>query len=224
MLEQEKVSANLDNITLAMSHIWDAELDINKSIEPLIAFTWSPNPKIIKYDLNRANQHFIDIVFQYFYKCFDYYVVIPEISTDGRLHYHGWYTSMKDRVKYYRFIYPKLKKLGMYRTKEIYHYKCGDYDSQMNGLYYYKKDICENVDIFDQYIMSHLVPPNNSIKNKVAKKKIRNLAELQQVVAHLEYEPEQVIATCEDFFTRKSNVVKDYDEFMLKNMRNKYKK
>lgn len=85
------------------------------NLEPL-AFTWSPkkSTRQAKWGLIwDIENYFID-----FTLCCKSAIIMPELNKNGNLHYHGTIV-IKDKIKWYKVILPKLKKDGFVLIKSI---------------------------------------------------------------------------------------------------------
>lgn len=82
-----------------------------------LAFTWVPNPKRFvgthpKYQFNDT----VLFIEQMRNSC-DYFKILPELTINGNIHFHGT-IQIKDKVKWYRQMLPKLKYNGFVLLKD----------------------------------------------------------------------------------------------------------
>lgn len=229
-----------DPILQALSQIYDAEHCLlnragtyNLDLMPadIMYFTWNPDLKKMHVDPIRAHQKFIDNVFHQLDKCWTYYCILPEISKKGRLHYHGWMYHCRDKIKWYKFVLPKIKMIGIEKQdpgkKEPL--ECNYEDEVGDPFYYYKKDLFEyGAEMFgDKYVMSHQHRPVISTVVRRQLAHAQHLVHLQSIMRKLEREDacddekQEVIF---DFFDSKRNKIRDYDNLMLAQAKKKYKK
>ncbi len=64
----------------------------------------------------------------------DHYIIVPEFSDNGRLHYHGLF-NMSDKIKYYKSKYSIDKEIGFVKVERI-----NDFKSHLRWLMYIYKD------------------------------------------------------------------------------------
>lgn len=206
-----------------MELIKDAEESIDNS-SPLLLITWSPNPKCMPTNLIKAHDKFVYMIFSKMRACMEYWCILPEVSPDGRLHYHGWY-QVKDTKKWFLSLLPRMKCMGFVKINTAKHYEINNFDPEGNALYYYKKELIET--IFDSnYVLSHndYVISENQWKRK--EKRIRNLVELQKRMETYDILKEEIDTPADilDFFNHRRKSEKTIEEFMRKRMMNKKKK
>lgn len=135
----------VDNIRIIENRIVDSR--------PVMVFTWTPNPKrLISYDMNKCHNWFLRLYWKLFDRCMFDYVVVPEFNQNGNIHYHGWY-QLKDPYKWNRIVLPKFKNMGWIKINTAKHIIKNSYDQEGNALWYYKKDVTDNYNIFDIYLI-----------------------------------------------------------------------
>ncbi len=64
----------------------------------------------------------------------DHYIIVPEFSDNGRLHYHGVF-KMCDKIKYYKSKYNIDKEIGFVKVEKI-----NDFKSHLRWLTYIYKN------------------------------------------------------------------------------------
>ncbi len=64
----------------------------------------------------------------------DHYIIVPEFSDNGRLHYHGLF-NMCDKIKYYKSKYSIDKEIGFVKVERI-----NDFKSHLRWLMYIYKN------------------------------------------------------------------------------------
>jgi len=105
------------------------DIDYDRTVR---MFTCAPNPR--KRSNNQLTNYQNDLynVFNHMRRCCDHFVVAPELTEEGNIHYHGWF-QISDKIKYYKTFFPKIKKLGYCKFNKLKHTK-SDWD------YYCQKD------------------------------------------------------------------------------------
>lgn len=89
---------------------------IDSSVD-MIAFTWIPDPdRYNSFDPARQYQALLVHILLTADRVFDLFYFFPELTKQGNIHIHGFY-SIKDYVKYYKLFLPKCKTLGFVKIK-----------------------------------------------------------------------------------------------------------
>lgn len=157
-----------DNImAIATEVIEKSEFDIISHLD-LYLITWTPDPKKLpcKYNMVKNYDYHIRLFFKNFNKACHTFAICPEFNLNGNIHYHGWF-QLKDPVKWYKSVLPALKHNGYTKINLSTNHKLFNFDKKDNSLWYYKKDLYNNAQVFNRvYCYNHL-----SEKPKVQKKK-----------------------------------------------------
>lgn len=113
-------------------------------------FTFSP-----KGNTKNAEFTYYDDLATYFnswHKCMSEFEVNPEFNQNGNLHYHGYFV-LKDKVKWYKMVLPKMKYNGMVKINKVEH-------NLSDAMVYCRKDN----DLMLQIIKQYPVPYTNQDK------------------------------------------------------------
>lgn len=131
----------------------------------LHAFTWNPDPSryastepTAQYDACIANKLFLA------QKCLQTFCFIPELTSNGNVHIHGFYT-VKDPAKYYKVFLPKVKRQGYVVVKKT---KVDD-----KWLDYCMKDVDDNQYIFDESVFEYPFTSSSEEVDDISCMKIR---------------------------------------------------
>lgn len=91
-------------------------------------FTWNPSPKVFPDDLEYKQkwEFMIRKCLKTFRRCMSYYMCIPEISDQGRLHCHGWFV-IDDKIKWIKSVLPLLKRNGFIKFNKAKTIKACEY-------------------------------------------------------------------------------------------------
>lgn len=85
--------------------------------EVLHAFTWVPNPNKYNSVIPKCQyKALLGHVLLASDRIFKYFKFFPELTKEGNIHIHGYYT-IKDLVKYYKYFLPKCKQFGFVKIK-----------------------------------------------------------------------------------------------------------
>lgn len=100
--------------------------------------TWNPKPKFYNYDKYGNNDynnqwHLMMKKLIRIKHISKHYVIVPEVSENGKLHCHGWF-QCNDIVKYHKSFRPSLRRIGSLKTPKIS-------TIASNSFEYYKKDL-----------------------------------------------------------------------------------
>lgn len=123
----------------AESDIFDTDI----SEKRLMLFTWTPDPN--RYPTSKPHEQYrilLDLVLLKFDKVFSTFACSPELNCNGNVHIHGWYV-VKDPVKYFKWLLPKMKGLGFVKVSAA--------NSKKALSDYYKKDIDLMNQLMDEY-------------------------------------------------------------------------
>lgn len=94
----------------------EALMDVPEE-DTVYAYTLNPNPKVYKsVDVNKQYSQIFMLLLQKAPKVFKHFSFTPELTQQGNIHIHGWFT-IKDKVKYYKWFLPKSKCLGFVVVK-----------------------------------------------------------------------------------------------------------
>lgn len=107
-------------------------------------FTFSP-----KGNTKNAEFTYYDDLATYFvnwHKCMREFEINPEFNQNGNLHYHGYFV-LKDKVKWFKNVLPKMKYNGMVKINKVEH-------NLGSALIYCRKDR----DMMNQIIKHYPVP------------------------------------------------------------------
>lgn len=105
--------------------IKDSEAEIANTDE-IMLFTWNPNPKRMKTlylddteDVDYASM-WIDMikVLRALHRCSNLYVIIPEVSDNGKLHCHGWF-RMSDKTKWLKSVCGTIARKGFIKVERM---------------------------------------------------------------------------------------------------------
>jgi len=99
----------------------EANHDLDPVYDILYAFTWSPDPN--KYPTVKPRSQYKCLLRHCLlsaYKCFGKFVFVPELTNNGYVHIHGYYT-IKDKVKLHKWFLPKCRQYGfvLIKSKQI---------------------------------------------------------------------------------------------------------
>lgn len=92
--------------------------------------TWSPDPA--RYPSSTPSDQYkvlLDLVLLKSDKLFNSFAFTPELTENGNIHIHGFFT-IRDKVKYYKWFLPKIKSFGntkIERMRKAYWRKALDY-------------------------------------------------------------------------------------------------
>jgi len=95
------------------------------------AITWSPAAG--KYPSSQPKRQYdslVRYVAHLFPICFRRWFIVPEINENGNVHLHGW-VIIKDKVKMYRVLLPKMKTYGFTCVKSHYRKQPINFDWQI---------------------------------------------------------------------------------------------
>lgn len=71
------------------------------------------------YEPHRQMRSTMDTIFKQLKRCAkDQWMMTPELTEQGRLHWHGW-LEVKDKIKFYRNFLPQNKRHGFVMIKKI---------------------------------------------------------------------------------------------------------
>lgn len=81
-------------------------------------FTYSPigNTKCAEFTYY---DHLV-FYFKHWHQCMSQFEINPEFNANGNLHYHGYFV-LKDKVRWYRSVLPKLKYNGLVKIDRVKH-------------------------------------------------------------------------------------------------------
>lgn len=100
-------------------------------------FTWNPKPVFYQYDKLGNNDYISQwlkmlSVLKGFSRVSKHFVIVPEISDEGKLHVHGWF-SLDDRVKWLKSVKKSICVNGFMKINKLH--------TQIEKIDYYYKDI-----------------------------------------------------------------------------------
>lgn len=90
----------------------------DKKVTETYLFTFSP-----KGNTKNAEFTYYDDLATYFnswHRCMSEFEINPEFNQNGNLHYHGYFV-LKDKVKWYKIVLPKMKYNGMVKINKVEH-------------------------------------------------------------------------------------------------------
>lgn len=157
-------------MAIATDYIEKAEYDIISHLD-LYLITWTPDPKKLpyKYNMVKNYDYHIRLFFKNFNKACHTFAICPEFNLNGNIHYHGWF-QLKDPVKWYKSVLPTLKHNGFIKINTSVSYKLFNFDKKDNALWYYKKELYNNAQIFARvYCYTHKSEKPRIQKTKVYK-------------------------------------------------------
>lgn len=97
------------------------EEEIDYSLDYIQTFTWSVRPKQLRIwggDSYESQWKCMVLQLQIIKRCCDKYVILPEISDDGRLHCHGWF-NVSDKIKYFKQFLPTMRRYGFIDVRKM---------------------------------------------------------------------------------------------------------
>lgn len=122
--------------------VYNFEENLRQDI-PIMMITWVPDPKRLpSISATKCNSYFRQYYFKLFHSCMYNSIMIPELTVNGNIHYHGVY-QLEDPYRFYQIVLPKMKRRGyvLIDKKPVKHYNVFDFEDKKNALYYYKKDL-----------------------------------------------------------------------------------
>lgn len=151
MLEQEN-SPSDSTILEEKSWIIEFEESFIDYNEPLYLITWAPDPKEMP-DCDFNMQHELNVqTLADFLKTCKCGLFCVESTSLGNPHYHGWYQSDCSKELLRIVMVKTLKRFGLLKITEGFSFKINCYTERKNCLYYYKKDV------FDEMLMIEVNP------------------------------------------------------------------
>jgi len=106
------VCAECEGVTFAQKYA--------DNLEAFYAFTLAPNPKL--YPSDDPSEQYNVVLNSIFFKTdltkvFSVFLFTPELTENGNIHIHGYY-SVSDLVKYYKWFIPACKSIGFVMIKK----------------------------------------------------------------------------------------------------------
>jgi len=166
-----------------------AEFDIS-SEEITYLITWVPNPKLLSNDQCTNYVRHYSKYFMKFYQCMTCFVISPELTQNGNIHYHGWF-QLRDRVRWFKQVLPSMKYSGYVKIDPVR-------KDLRAALKYYKKDILFADEFFADIcvpvpITHHDIIPKESLITK--KQKLKKHYEHIQDLINRDWSTKQYLET-----------------------------
>lgn len=96
---------------------------LDDDVDTPYLITWNPKPRYYNYDQGGENDFDVqwwtmcETMMKHI-RCLDKYAFVPEISEQGKLHMHGFFT-IKDKRKYLRGFLPTLRATGFIKVARV---------------------------------------------------------------------------------------------------------
>lgn len=148
--------------------------DINQ-LSTTYLITWNPKPKFYQSSINDVHINY-DLqwwtmlsILKEANRCCSQFAFVPEISIEGKLHMHGWFT-LKDMVKFHKSFLPSLKRNGFVKMNQARSIKWKTFKYHIKDLYdthqhLYTHDIVvthHNIqNIREEYTLKYVLDSNN---------------------------------------------------------------
>lgn len=160
---------------------YEADEDIFDT-DTVYLYTWAPNPA--RYPTTKPYEQYrilLDLVLLNADKVFRTFAFSPEMTCNGNVHIHGWYT-IKDAVKYFKWWLPKCKQFGFVKVDKM---------RDKSALEYYKKDIDLMNELMDEYDLpiplTHVNIDTYKTRPRKKFKKLKNIVHTPQYVSVLDH-------------------------------------
>lgn len=154
----------------------EAEGDIFDTDEVWL-LTWTPAPW--KYPSNDCIEQFKMSLFwilKLIPLCWKTFCITPELSEAGNIHWHGWFV-MKDKIKYYRQLLPRIRALGYEKIRKARNVK------KALSKEYHRKSLKFMVQLLDQDLpITHLNIDKYLMKWRLIKARHKQIKYVPRIV------------------------------------------
>lgn len=125
----------------------ESSIDPNRSI---YLITWSPDPKQLpNADFRVQHSVNIDLLRVYLKACYSG-IICVESTQLGNPHYHGWYQTCGCTEQWRIVAVKTMQRFGLVKIDKIKRsYRINSYTQKNNALYYYKKDMLDDMLFID---------------------------------------------------------------------------
>lgn len=177
-------------LTQCYKEAWN-DLD---ELNTVYLITWNPKPKFYNYTPYGDNDYrlqwftMVDVLSNA-YRSLHYFAFMPEISDEGKLHMHGFFT-IRDKVKYHKSFLPSLKRGGFIKKSRVnslkwktFKYHVKDVQDTLDHMPFMNNELLElcvnhhNCQLWRRYITEYkmLVNHIDETNKKPTKKNVMQL-------------------------------------------------
>lgn len=161
-------------------------------------FTWNPRPNFYEYRKiggnNYAKQWVLMIsVLKDLSRCSNCFCIVPEISDEGKIHCHGWF-SLDDKLKWSKSVLGNIQRNGFMKINKL--------NTSIEKIDYYYKEIDDTKDVLSQnfYVLTHFTMKEvlKDIRMRMLQKKVKKELKTNWLIDRLFPESDSIEGTYDD--------------------------